>query len=100
MVDEELFELLPVLRNPLLGFEVLVEQGQREILEGDQRDLGTRLPGTLGGDGHELLIEGVFAEAAGEGQNAWHHCSCSNLTDQCASKTCRGRLCGPGTERG
>src|SRR5215510_38603 len=99
MVDEELFELLPVLRHPLLGFDVLVEQGQREILEGDQRDLGTRLPGTLGGDGHELLIEGVPAEAAGEGQNAWHHGSCSILTDPCPSTTCRGRLCDPGLVR-
>jgi hypothetical protein len=71
MVDEELFEFLPVLRYPVLGFEVLVEQRQREVLEVDQRDLGSRISRTLGGDGNELLIEGFSAGATGERQNAW-----------------------------
>ena len=42
-------------------------------------------PGALGGDGHELLIEGAPAEAAGEGQNAWLHRSRSCLIRQCPS---------------
>ena len=71
VIDEELFEFLSVLRHPLLGFEVLVEQRQREVPEVDLRDKGTGLSGGPGGDGHELLVEGLPAEAPGEGQNAW-----------------------------
>jgi hypothetical protein len=56
MVEEELFESLAVLRHPLLGFEILVEQRQREVLQVDERDLGPGISATLGGDGHELLI--------------------------------------------
>ena len=51
VVDEELLELLPIFRHPLLGFEVLVEQRQREVLQVDERDLGPGLPRALGGDG-------------------------------------------------
>jgi hypothetical protein len=57
----------------LLGFEVLVEQRQREVPEVDQRDLGTGVSGTLGGNAHEFLVEGFPASATGEGQNSWHH---------------------------
>ena len=34
---------------------------------------GAGVSGTLDGDGQELLVEGLPAEAAGEGQNAWRH---------------------------
>src|SRR4051794_29624925 len=88
MVDEELLEPRAVLRHPLPGFEVLVEQRQRELLQVDQGDLGAGIPGRPGGDGHELLIEGFPAEAAGEGQNAWCHRSCSSFIGQCPSN-CR-----------
>jgi hypothetical protein len=56
---------------------ILLEQRQREVLEVDQRDLGPGISGSLGSDGHEHLIEEFPAEAAGEGQNAWCHRSCS-----------------------
>ena len=85
MIDEELFEFLSVLGHPLPGFEVLVKHRQREVLKADQRDSGAGISGTLGGDGHELLIEGFPAEAACKGQNVCFHRSCPFFIGHCPS---------------
>src|SRR4051794_27251160 len=85
MVGEELPEPRAVLRHPLPRLEVLIEQRQREILQVDQGDLGTGIPGRRGGDGHELLVVGFAAEAAGESQDSRCHRSCSSFIVQCPS---------------
>lgn len=52
------------------GFEVRVEDREREVAEGDDGDLGACGGGTCGGDGGEFLVEGIAAEAAAEDEDA------------------------------
>jgi len=57
MLDHQLLQPSGRLWGAGSRFQILIEQGQREILQVDERDGGPSLPGALGRKAHELFVE-------------------------------------------
>lgn len=70
MLAEELFQGLGRGGHAIHVLQILVEDRQGEIAQGDQGDLRARLPCSCSSDGGEFLVEGIAAEAAAEGEDA------------------------------
>ncbi len=69
--EEELFEGAGGFGHAAGGFEVGVEEWEWEVAEGDDGDFSACGGCASGGGGGEFLIEGIAAETAAEGEDAW-----------------------------
>ena len=69
--EEELFEGAGGFGHAAGGFEVGVEEWEWEVAEGDDGDFCACGGCASGGGGGEFLIEGIAAETAAEGEDAW-----------------------------
>src|SRR5262245_7355984 len=83
MGDHELFQLLGLFRNAILGFQVAVIERHRKIAQVDQRHVSAGLRGRCGGNLHKLLVVRVGAGAARKGKDLRHgrHESSLEATD-------------------